>query len=76
MINALAIIVVYIPGLYVGLSSSLNTVLPIMPPIPPAPTSVAEARALFHCPRMLFACHVSTVGTLALAEVVARKAPT
>ena len=76
IISALAIIVVYMPGLYVGLSCSLNTVLPIIPPIPPAPTSVALASALFHWPRILFACQVSTQGTFALQEVVARKAPT
>lgn len=63
------------PGRYPGESCDRKTVLPIIPPIPPVPTRVAEHNALFHCPRMLFACHVSTAGTLALAAIVARKTP-
>jgi hypothetical protein len=38
-----------------GLSCCLNTVEPAIPPSPPNPTSVAEAKARFHWPRMLLA---------------------
>ena len=75
MMSPLAIMVAMIPGLYPGLSCSRNTVEPTIPPRPPAPTNVAEQRARFHWPRMLFACHVSTQGTLALQALVARKTP-
>jgi hypothetical protein len=34
---------------------SLKTRPPAIPPTPPIPTSVAEQKARFHCPRMLFA---------------------
>lgn len=64
-----------IPGTYLGASWVRKTVPPIIPPTPPAPTRVAEQRARFHWPRMLFACQVRMQGTLALAAAVARKTP-
>ena len=70
-----AIIQVIIPGWYLGLSCSRKTVPPMMPPMPPKPTRVAEQRARFHWPRMLLACHVRTQGTFALQAVTARKTP-
>lgn len=51
MIKALAIMQAYMPGLYPVASSCFrNTVEPMMPPMPPVPTRVAEHRARFHCP--------------------------
>lgn len=75
MIIPAAIMQAMMPGTYLGASSVRKTVPPMIPPTPPAPTSVAEQRARFHCPLMLLACHVSTQGTLALAAAVARKTP-
>lgn len=46
MINALAIMQVRMPGWYVGSSWARNTVPPMMPPMPPEPTRVAEQSAL------------------------------
>ena len=66
----------YIPGLYpVALSWSRNTRVPAMPPMPPKPTSKAEQKARFHCPRMLFAWYAMMAGTLELAPAVTRKTP-
>ena len=46
-----------------------------MPPSEPKLTNVAEQNARFHCPRMLFAWYVMTVGIFAFAEAVVRNTP-
>jgi hypothetical protein len=43
------------PGMYSGASWVLNTRLPEIPPMPPKPVKLAEQKARFHWPRILFA---------------------
>ena len=56
-------------------STYRKTRLPAIPPIPPNPTSVALQKALFHCPRMLFAWYVIHCGIFELHPAVVRKTP-
>ena len=63
------------PGIYLGASWLLNTRLPAIPPIPPNPVSVALQKALFHCPRILFAWYAIQAGMLALTPATAMKTP-
>lgn len=47
----------------------------MIPPIPPAPTMVAEQKARLHTPRMLFAWYVKDNGMFEFAPAIMRKAP-
>jgi hypothetical protein len=61
--------------LYCGASWLLNVKEPMIPPMPPAPTMVAEQKARRHTPRILLAWYVRLRGMLEFAPPMMRKAP-
>ncbi len=50
-----------------------NTLVPMMPPMAPPPISVADVKARFHWPRMLFDWYVNKAGQFALHAMVAKR---